>query len=106
MITKEEAIVIIENRKPQIKATSISARRTNEAFDMAISALKHSEQVYLDGFKDGFNKGKSECRPKGEWLETFYDYECSNCHIIRAKGRTGLYNFCPGCGADMRGKAE
>lgn len=40
--------------------------------------------------------------PKGEWIEHDNAYECSNCQIIRAKGRTGKYNFCPSCGADMR----
>ena len=43
-------------------------------------------------------------KPKiGHWIEHPNDYECSECHIIRAKGRTGKYNYCPNCGADMRG---
>lgn len=43
-------------------------------------------------------------RPKGRWIEYEMIYECSNCQIIRAKGMTGKYNFCPNCGADMRGE--
>lgn len=32
-------------------------------------------------------------------------YFCSNCHNFEAWGETELYNFCPNCGADMRGEA-
>lgn len=39
--------------------------------------------------------------PKGHWIEHENCYECSNCGIIRAKGKTGLYNYCPNCGAEM-----
>lgn len=38
----------------------------------------------------------------GEWIENPNAYECSNCHIIRAKGMTGKYNYCPNCGALMK----
>lgn len=45
--------------------------------------------------------------PKGEWI-SFYDedktgwYECSCCYSERAYNT----NFCPDCGADMRGVSE
>ena len=78
----------------------------------AVNALNEAQIEGTDTYK-GLGLAKQiidnlpcEDRPKGEWLETFYDYECSNCHIIRAKGRTGKYDFCPGCGADMRGGKE
>lgn len=44
-------------------------------------------------------------RPQGEWLDiysTHIAYECSNCHIQMPV--TDYFNFCPNCGADMRGK--
>lgn len=37
----------------------------------------------------------------GRWNELPYSYECSVCGIIRAKGRTGKWNYCPNCGAKM-----
>lgn len=45
---------------------------------------------------------------KGEWISEYDEdgktgwYECSCCHSERAFNT----NFCPDCGADMRGKAE
>ena len=44
--------------------------------------------------------------PKGHWIEVDNGYICSECDIIRAKGTTGKYNYCPNCGADMRGEQE
>lgn len=52
-----------------------------------------------------------EERPRGEWLNvvklTCQEYngreygECSICHKVRE-----VENFCPHCGADMRGKSS
>ena len=39
---------------------------------------------------------------KGHWIEHEKVYECSECQIIRAKGMTGKYNYCPSCGACMK----
>lgn len=48
-------------------------------------------------------------RKRGEWLEglviqtdisALYDYTCSECGIVSSRES----NFCPNCGADMRGE--
>lgn len=44
---------------------------------------------------------------KGKWLRKYNDtfgwlWKCSECHY----GDTRLFNFCPNCGADMRGETE
>lgn len=50
-------------------------------------------------------------RKKGKWIQseekegmefTFYEIHCSECGVLRKIGWTGA-NFCPNCGADMRG---
>ena len=38
----------------------------------------------------------------GHWIESPNAYACSECRIIRAKGTTGKYNYCPNCGAKMK----
>ena len=60
---------------------------------------------------------------RGEWVFNSYDedaydvhgnkswanrYYCSNCNFEHAfiENHTGQYNFCPNCGADMRGKKD
>lgn len=53
-----------------------------------------------------------EERKKGEWLPEFdgkftggaYWFSCSNCKRIVPEVRNGGWNFCPNCGADMRGE--
>ena len=68
-----------------------------------------NEQI---AWKQGYEYGKNEKRPEGEWIEQKnypyqkcnlqLGYECNQC------GTENPYkaNFCPNCGADMRGGAE
>ena len=37
----------------------------------------------------------------GRWVELENAYECSFCGVIRRKGVTGHYAYCPNCGAKM-----
>ena len=86
-----------------------------EAFDTAIEALKNESLFTAD-------------RPRGEWLETEQDYyetlnkkgggvnenteyftddiACSECltKFSNIDNETERFNFCPHCGADMRGE--
>ena len=64
--------------------------------------------------------GKYEERLQGEWIARedmdYLDenkvvhkhFECNKCGFIHdfIDGHTSQYNFCPNCGADMRGGAE
>ena len=37
----------------------------------------------------------------------FYEgWECSECHALVEDGREPLWNYCPNCGADMRGEQK
>ena len=76
--------------------------------------LNHKDVVYID---------KKECarrieaipavsdRPKGEWKRRLVDngfnadWVCSECGY-RVKIDFVSFNFCPNCGADMRGKDD
>ena len=65
------------------------------------------EKSYAMGYQDGLEDGLDGIIPKGEWhhyqrtlnFNTFYITECPFCKL-RVKEET---NFCPNCGADMRG---
>lgn len=51
-------------------------------------------------------------RPQGEWVKVVenisWHYECNQCHnrplMARLVDEDVLSEFCPNCGADMRGK--
>ncbi len=53
-------------------------------------------------------------RKKGEWIPAFdgkftggaYWFSCSKCNRIVTEVRNGGWNFCPQCGADMRGEND
>lgn len=66
------------------------------------------QNAMTESFKNGYEMAKAKYeRPQGEWITTRtlkHDGNpyCSNCDeetIIR-------YNFCPNCGAKMKGGAE
>ena len=78
-MTRVEAIAILDG----FKYNPLLNEQHYEALDMAVSALSEN---------------------KGEWIEHLNAFECSKCGVIRAKGMWGKYNFCPNCGADMRGE--
>ena len=83
-MTKDEAIKDIrENIKPIVGGKSL---------DMAIEALEHNRgewQVYYD----------EDSPQDGIW-------KCSICGYIRLIDDISPTNFCPNCGADMRGDED
>ena len=88
-MTREEAIELIHDI--QTDAVYSILPEEKEALDMAISALK-------------------ENRPKGEWDVNCQGIVfCSKCkkvinHNYDIDYMESHFNFCPNCGADMRGE--
>ena len=74
--------------------------------------FKDSKEVYTNGSElipvFRVKQWLEHCadREKGEWIEKdtpdAYRWKCSYCGLTRHCKE----NFCPNCGADMRGKAE
>ena len=45
-------------------------------------------------------------RKTGKWIRVIDGWKCSNCKCLVEEEREPSYNFCPSCGADMRGKHD
>lgn len=98
--------------RPQKKlAETLAPYTTREELIIADAESKG----YAEGFKDGLEAD----RPQGEWVPFEYGderwHKCTACgvadkyieYVERPNGTTGklvaIRNFCPNCGADMRG---
>ncbi len=89
------------------------------SWDEANALIDNAETVEYT-FEEAFQKTVCEnrlycpARPKGEWKETGYETgalgityrqtQCSNCGWEQAMPM--WLNYCPNCGADMKGGAE
>ncbi len=77
---REDAIAILKHKV----LACLRGTEWDEALEMAIKALEQEPKT-------------------GEWIEHFDEsgkwYECDQCHTDWG----GAVNFCPNCGADMRG---
>lgn len=73
-----------------------------------------SEQAYKNGYSAGYEAGRrSVGRKSGRWVkktEDFvYYYACSECGEPVLKSQWGhdfFSDYCPNCGADMRGEED
>lgn len=47
-------------------------------------------------------------RKKGKWIENTFCSECGWIHEVESGfiGSVKQFNYCPNCGADMRGESE
>ena len=65
-----------------------------------------SEISYKNGYKKGYEDGKKDAVKHGRWEQARYTkaplYICSKCDKHEYK----QHNFCPNCGADMRGEED
>lgn len=114
-MTNEEAIDIFQRMRSFYQGDLITDfdKRMQQALDLAIKALETGE-VYMTGedynlYIEGYKAGKRDFAPKqGKWLSRGngtsinYGRSCSLCGKVVEFSE----NYCPGCGAKMKGGAE
>lgn len=76
-------------------------------YDMQCELATQNMHIVLNALKS---------RPKGEWKQVcwkspipievmaLFHYKCDNCNKEVRIDRIERYNYCPNCGADMRGE--
>ena len=108
-----EAIRILAKR---VDGDTISRQAAIDAVRASYDELldfKSTGRTIADSVEDiisNLPSAQSE-RKKGEWIPEFdgkftgggYWFSCSKCNRIVPEVRNGGWNFCPNCGADMRG---
>lgn len=109
-MTREEAIKELASHLVHWKRLKNEHIVPTDECENTINALRMAIEALQD-------------RPTGEWLEVevfpeVYDIEgvktwgsemqCDQCGFRHTaiEGHMGQYNFCPNCGADMRGDVE
>ena len=75
-----------------------------DLIDNAPTVAKDYDTGYQDGLEDGLN----DIRPQGEWIKEDlvtgrYRHQCNVCGFYQPIFGNYTTNFCPDCGADMRG---
>ena len=94
-------------------ATTVEER----SYDQGVINGKDTE--FDNGFEQGYAKGYENCehdneRTQGEWIVNNYgEHICSNCghyalsdEVSDNEYEVVLSDFCPNCGADMRGNKK
>ena len=97
-MTREEAIKILSTRDAHGVLCGYTSGVT-EALDMAIEALQAQPITQRRMYQLGYRQAQKD-RLKGEWIDCDWSIKCSECGYSMP---WAVRNFCPNCGADMRG---
>ena len=91
------------------KGLAISQSQIAEAPTVEITEEQAIDKLHETGWLPRHDKEMTE-RPTGHWVNGYKSFNCSVCgKIAYSWNHFGEYiqvksNFCPNCGADMRGK--
>ena len=89
------------------RSDAIKALRLEYPMMPMFKSLREEWAIKTEGFRKAeevIMSVPSADRPQGEWKPKNHhtDY-CSNCGFEETQWRTVDYNFCPSCGARMKG---
>ena len=66
--------------------------------------------TFRKAYEQAISELESDTRPQGEWIDVKdipYLANCSNCgYQMDTHEEHGYFNYCPYCGADMRGNTK
>lgn len=94
---------IIDNA-PTVELTASFMRQQAEDELIRIRA-EADQRGYTRGYQFGFYTGQHTKLPTGEWIEELPSvYYCSRCRS--EPFGDNYYNYCPNCGAKMKGAEE
>ena len=92
MVKKQDVLQLIDD---QLKRTADSYTM-DDAAEVVLLMIRNKVE------------NMPEAVVRGEWIETkYYTWECGVCGFHPFKGyipKEPNFNFCPNCGADMRGE--
>ncbi len=116
MIRKEARIRLLTMREELMHKYMFDEA---EALTIAVEALQTPPISQRSMYQTGYRQGREEAlkdRPKGKWHKNV-EYsatgneramadQCSVCSGMVPWGMSDKFDFCPNCGADMRGEDE
>ena len=112
LIDREEAIQCVKNNSYTWTGDIIEVNGHGVIKDIKALPTIDEKEIYQRGFIAGQDELLRESRPKGKWIDGTMDCgvihpRCNNCmwsdcQIPENKIRE--MDYCPNCGADMRGE--
>lgn len=118
-MTREDAIKRLKEYAQYAYGIWHNEEEDTKAFDMAIEALSQpiitkcyeidNDHIYCSPEVAEKVVKALKDKPQGEWEKLLPNtYCCTNCGrcVATSEKEIKKYNFCPNCGADMRGGTE
>lgn len=103
-VDDERIVKTLETIQTVIDDTNGNTDNVSKAIRNTAKFIKNAINGEMPDYENVEGEDCGE-RPTGEWLDMPFGHHCSNCH----KGTVFInrvYDFCPNCGAKMKGEKE
>ena len=92
-------------KEQKVKETGAFSKGLNKGLNIALSALKNKE-ITLPWEVDRVVHGRWVGHIEDDSIAPPGTVACSNCHHFTRSQFVCIWNYCPHCGADMRGSND